>query len=401
MMSDSKHIRVLMVIPFLRHVGGMEKQSLRLAGKLRERGIDVSFLTTARPWEFFGSNAATIRDSIDGFPVTTIPGIYIPIMKNFPLEFLVWGVFFILFHRQHITILHGHQLFSSGVVVGAASRLTGIPSLVKLARSNINGDIDDILHRPFKKIKMRLFRHVTRFIAIIPEMMRELEDIGIPNEKILHIPNGVNSTIFSPPLPNEKKLLRQKLNLPLEHPIVLWDSRLSPSKRPEYVLEAWSEVHTQLPEALLIHIGRTGGGKEYQANLQKTIQAHHLETSIRFMGVVQNPQDYAKAADCFTYGAPSEGLSNALLQAAATGLSIAVPENEGNKQIVQHGVNGFLAAANDPRDLALQLITILTDREKQKRFGTLAREHVQKYFSLDSVANSYAALYMELLDARS
>lgn len=399
-MTSAPHtIRVLMVIPFLRHVGGMEKQSLRLAGKLRERGIEVSFLTTARPWEFFGVNAAKIHETINGFRVTTIPGIYIPIMKNFPLEFLVWGVLYIFFHRRTIDILHGHQLFSSGVVVAAATHLTRIPSLVKLARSNVNGDIDDILHRPFKNIKIRLFRHITRFIAITPEMIQELIGIGVSRENILHIPNGVDTSEFAPVSPEEKIELRKKLNLPLDQPIVLWNTRLSPSKRPEYVLEAWNDVHASVPTALLVQIGQKGGGQEFQDRLNAIVKQHHLETSIRFMGTVSSAEaaDYTKAADCFTFGAPSEGLSNALLEAAVTELAIAVPNNAGNREIIQQGMNGLLSDPEQTRDLAACLCELLLQSERRAELGKNARTSVLERFSLDSVAARYMILYRDLL----
>lgn len=389
-------MRVLMVIPFLRHVGGMEKQALRLAGKLRDQGIAVSFLTTARPWEFFGNRRAKIHDTVNGFSVLTIPGIYIPIMKNFPLEFLVWGVLFIFFRRHRIDILHGHQLFSSGVVIGAASLLTNLPSLVKLARSNVNGDIDDILHRPFRKTKILLFRHVTRFIAITSEMTKELESIGVLREKILTIPNGVDTVLFAPVSPEKKISLRKKLNLPLDRPIVLWNSRLSPSKRPEYVLRAWKDVHQKLPDALLAHIGQGGGKKEFPAHVRAFIPTHEFAESIRSMGIVDNPDEYAKAADCFTFGAPSEGLSNALLEAAATGLAIAVPKNEGNKAVIQNDVNGLLSKIDDPRDLAAKLLTLLHNSQKRNSLGNASRVYVVKHFSLDTVADRYAELYRDL-----
>ncbi|MBI2426766.1 MAG: glycosyltransferase family 4 protein [Candidatus Kerfeldbacteria bacterium] len=400
MSTTHRPYRVLMVIPFVRHIGGMERQSLQLAQALSRRGVGVTFLTTARLWEFFGSKPARVHGDIEGFPVVTIPGVYIPIMKNFPLEFLLWGMAYLAFHRRSFDILHGHQLFSSGVVVGAGTRLFGIPSLVKLARSGKLGDVEDVETRPFQRIKKFIFRSITRFIAMTPAFVEDLTHFGIAQEKIALIPNGVDTERFAPPASREhKNEIRTRLGLPLDRPIVLMDSRLSPSKRPEHALAAWKIVHDAEPNALLVVIGRGGSRESLPPHLTMFVHKHGLEACVDFRGVVPNPEDYAKAADLFTLGSRSEGISNALLQAATTELGIAVPNNPGNASVIQDGVSGILADLDSPESLARALLFLLQNPEQTKTMGERAREHVQKHFSFSSVSSEYLNLYHELTRA--
>lgn len=400
MTDQEKTYRILMVIPFLRHVGGMEKQSLQLAHTLQKHGHEVTFLTTARLWEFFGTKRARVIESIEGFHIVTIPGIYIPIMKIFPLEFLFWGVLYLLFTHRSFDILHGHQLFSSGVVVGVGSRLFGIPSLVKLASSGETGDIYDINHRPFRGIKSLLFRSIDRFIAITPLIHQELQKFGISGNRIVHIPNGVDPERFSPVTQVEKEDIRKKLQLPLGVPIVLFDSRLAPSKRPEFIFEAWKEVHSSCKDALLLHIGQGRHGHVVPPPLLSYIHENGLESSILFRGTVNNPDDFVKAADLFTLGSRSEGLSNALLQAAACGLGIVVPNHKGNALIVQHEITGLLADLDNASDLAQKLLMLIQDESQRQQLGRNARAFIEEHFSLVQIARHYTRLYEELVRSR-
>lgn len=76
-----------------------------------------------------------------------------------------------------------------------------------------------------------------------------------------------------------------------------------------------------------------------------------------------------------------EGLSRVLVEAAAAGRPIVATDVPGCREIVQHGVNGFLVPLKNVEKLAESISILLRDRDLAERYGQAGRELVIHHFS--------------------
>jgi glycosyltransferase involved in cell wall biosynthesis len=65
----------------------------------------------------------------------------------------------------------------------------------------------------------------------------------------------------------------------------------------------------------------------------------------------------------------------------------------GNPELVDHGRTGFLAQPGDAKDLATNLLKLLSDSGTMQQFGRQAAERVQQHFSMKQMVDQYSDLY--------
>ncbi|MGH8553922.1 MAG: glycosyltransferase family 4 protein, partial [Methylococcales bacterium] len=88
-----------------------------------------------------------------------------------------------------------------------------------------------------------------------------------------------------------------------------------------------------------------------------------------------------------------EGLPKSLLEAAACGRPIVTTHTSGCKEIVRHGVNGFLVPVRDARALADALETLIQNPALRQTMGRAGRAMVEQDFSDERVIAATLGLY--------
>ncbi len=92
-----------------------------------------------------------------------------------------------------------------------------------------------------------------------------------------------------------------------------------------------------------------------------------------------------------------EGLSRVLVEAAAASRPIVAADVPGCREIVRHGVNGFLVPLKNVEKLAGSIDILLKDRELAERFGRAGRDLVIQNFSSAIINSRTIELYSKLL----
>lgn len=91
-----------------------------------------------------------------------------------------------------------------------------------------------------------------------------------------------------------------------------------------------------------------------------------------------------------------EGLPKALLEAAASGCAIVTTNIPGCREVVQHGVNGWLVPVRDVQALAGSLREAIERPDLRKRYGAAVREHIVANFLVGRVNSETLAIYDDL-----
>lgn len=170
---------------------------------------------------------------------------------------------------------------------------------------------------------------------------------------------------------------------------------LSPQKNFTNLLRAWKLLLQNSDLKARLYIVGDGVEKEM---LQEKITQEKLDGSATLLGRRNDVQDLMNMADGYVMSSDWEGFPMVLLESAATELPIVATEVGGNSEIVRHGESGYICQPKSEQSLAkaMQGLMAQTAPELQE-MGRIGREHVQKNFSVESIAKQWNGIYETLL----
>jgi glycosyltransferase involved in cell wall biosynthesis len=302
----------------------------------------------------------------------------------------VWNADRALARDRHeldvIHILGGH---SDQMIFAASARRHGLPTVMKLNNHRADLVKSDRLGRWLRTPQVRrwMARRITAHVAISTEIADELLAIGVPRERIHHIPNGVDTERFHPVGRDARRALRRRLGLPEEPVTVLFSGAVVERKRPHLVIEALAACG---PDVQLVVLGPIDDHSPYGRRLRGLVGRHNLADRIHFAGYVADPIPYFQAADLFCLPSTSEGLSSAVLEALSCGLGTVVSPVSGMADAIEQGVSGLI---EDDAQLATALKTLIADPSQRADFGAAARARILERFDLDEVAQRHLELF--------
>ncbi len=129
-----------------------------------------------------------------------------------------------------------------------------------------------------------------------------------------------------------------------------------------------------------------------------TIGELELGDVVRLRGSLRASEvpEALRAADVLLHASVSEGISNAVLEAMASGLAVVTADSGGMREAITDGVDGLVVPVRDPEAMARALERLARDPESRRAMGRAARETAVARFDLEHQADAFAALYRRL-----
>lgn len=185
----------------------------------------------------------------------------------------------------------------------------------------------------------------------------------VPGSRVNVIPNAVNwplasvEPIVAPPEKNQRYRL-------------LAVGRLHPVKGFDILIRAFAAIADFFPEWDLVILGE-GDSREA---LQSQIEAVGCSGRISLPGRVGNIGQWYAQSDLYVLSSRTEGLSNTLLEAMASGLApVAFDCETGPREIVRNGLDGVLVRpAEDDEALAAHLSDMMAHPEQRRAYARRA-----------------------------
>lgn len=184
--------------------------------------------------------------------------------------------------------------------------------------------------------------------------------------------SGVNIKKFVPiPYPSEKKM------------IFTYIARIMKAKGIEQFLDAARELHSENVE---FHV--CGYCEE---DYKDIISKEERKGIITYHGLVENVIEYEKKSHCIVLPTfHPEGISNVLLEAAACARPIITTDRPGCREVVEHGINGFLVKERDSEDLIKKMkIFMSLSNEERAKMGVRGRKKIEDNFSRTIIVQAY------------
>jgi sugar transferase (PEP-CTERM/EpsH1 system associated) len=363
--------RVAQVIPSLQ-VGGLQKIVVRLVDHFQSR-MDHLVVTPS------GDGPLRTRFST-GVPVRPLAD---------PRRSGKWNAVRMarLFRAYRPDVVHTRNWTCLDAIIGA--RLAGVPVVIhgEHGREASDPEGSNAFRRRVRRLLAPL---VTEFVTVSRDLARWLaSDVGIPPAKITQIYNGVDTEAFSP---GDRHEAREGLGLPHD-PIVMGTvGRLDPVKDHRGLIEAFHRLASRRDTRLLI----VGDGP-CRPELERLTNQLGLRGRVHLLGERDDINVMLRALDVFILPSLGEGISNAILEAMATGLPVVATRVGGNPELVDDGVTGFLVPSGSTNSLTAALLRYLDDPGLMRHHGDAGRTRTLNEFSLSRMFAAYDALYARVL----
>ena len=216
-----------------------------------------------------------------------------------------------------------------------------------------------------------------------------------PRSRIRLIPNGIDLAAFHPDA-GVRKTTRQELDV-ADRFMWLAVGRLTAAKAYHDMFAAFRRVLDADSRATLL----IAGEGELEAELRATVEASGMSREIRLLGVRPDIAALMQAADGFVMSSAWEGLPIVLLEASASGLPVVATDVGGSHDAIADGLTGYITPPGDPVALAGAMESVMAmPADARAAMGAAGREHVANAFELESIVDTWQALYDDLLAAR-
>jgi len=269
------------------------------------------------------------------------------------------------------------------VIIAHAYRHLHTTKALKLARK-INSKIFLVTHAPFiednstrsfagklsvlfydKFIASKTLNGFDKIIAITNWEKPYLLKLGVKEEKIVYIPNGIPDEFFK--------------TKPKKGKNILFLGRVSPIKNLESLIFAMSLVKNKKIKLDIVGPAENN----YKEKLVVMIKEMKLEKRVRFYPPVFDLKQKIRLIDeyeIFVLPSKREAMPQALIEAKARGKIVISSKSEGGKEMINNNEDGFLFEIDDYHKLA-EIIDNITkmDLNEKARIQKNALKSVEKF----------------------
>lgn len=145
------------------------------------------------------------------------------------------------------------------------------------------------------------------------------------------------------------------------------------------------------------------GDGELKSELRFSIGDLGLADRVRLAGGVPPAEVLARLSqtDIFMLSSVEEGISNAVLEAMASGVPVVTTNAGGMAEAVTDGVEGFVVPVRDVARFADRLEVLARDPALRASMGRAARERAEREFSITRQVDEFEKIYMSCCEVRA
>ena len=352
------------------HLGGAARSARRLVTGLSHAGHDVVVFSARSPRQ----PPSALPSCDDDVRVHWLPFSYEDAVRALTVE-----------DRQRpFELFHGFTL------------LAALPCLrVADGRRPVIASIRGVDGLSFDEPEIAVLRGCDWITSVSRDSLARAAAVVDLSNRSAFIPNGVDLTRFSggwtPTVENEGIVgtvatLRRKKNVPL-------------------LVRAYTALDRSVRRGLLL-VGDTYEGDTFDSvqrvELLELLDALDLARETRLVGLVAHDRvpEYHRAMRVFALSSDHEGMPNALLEAAASGVPIVATAVDGVKDVLTDGEDALLVEPRNADAFAAALWRVLTTPELAVRLSVSARRTAER-LSTAAELERFMSTYASLLHARA
>ena len=267
----------------------------------------------------------------------------------------------------------------------------------------------------------RWAQRCARLIVAPSGVARAARVLDVPRERLVELPNGVDTELFGPREVDRAELWRRVL---VEEPrgwlpdrpagsaryedeqvaelgggtVLLYVGRFTAVKRLDRLIAAFGKAKQRLtsPAGLVLVGGHPG---EWEGEHPAQV-ARRLEVPDVFLAGWYRHEELPElfaASDAVVLASEREQFGQVLVEGMACGLPAVAPRSLGPALIVEDGRTGRLTAPGDEEALAAAMVELVEDPAKRARLGEEARAAAHARFSWEGISDELGTVLREVI----
>lgn len=228
----------------------------------------------------------------------------------------------------------------------------------------------------------------TRFMA------GKLLDLGIPHDRVVYVPNGVERSRFYPVRDDAVASIRDDLDIQARKVVLYLGSMSLTNHAVDLLLEAFATVLRNHQRAVLLMVG---GGEDFDL-LRRQAKALNLGGAVRFVGRVVPAMApvYYRLADVSVDPVRDDLASRArsplkVMESLVSATPVVTGDVGDRRQLFAAG-GGLLVPPGDPTALAKAILEVLRDETLRDRLSAESRAVGERHY-WDQLVFDFAKIY--------
>lgn len=297
-------------------------------------------------------------------------------------------------------VIHVHEYRSFQSVVHHYAKKHGVPYILQ-AHGSLPRSIG-----AWRKLKWiydvlfgyRLLSDASKVIALSRIEAERYRGMGVPEEKVAVIPNGIDLSEYVDLPP--KGSFKKKFSIDEKEKIILYLGRIHRIKGIDILLKAFAAVIGKLGDVKLVVAGPDDG---YLRELQALTKALKIEDNVLIPGPLYSRSKLEAYVDADVYVLPSryETFPMGLLEAYSCGKPVIASRVGGLKDLVIDKVTGLSVEPGGTKQLANSIRYLLNNDDKAEEMGLRGKQFVKKNFAIEKVVDRLARLYEGIIDNKA
>ncbi|NQT51562.1 glycosyltransferase, partial [bacterium] len=222
-------------------------------------------------------------------------------------------------------------------------------------------DVNEFCFRwPIRRMVRRALDGATRLVAVSGPLKQKMCSVGVPDDKVTVIPNGVDTAVFHP---GDRAAARQALGLSPDDTVLLSAGTLVEKKGFQHLIAGLGMAPA--PPAARFYIAGRG---PFLPALEQAVARAGVADRVTLLGHLSLDAmvRWYQAADLFCFGSLREGCPNTIIEALACGTPVVTTPVGAVPDLVQPGQDGVVFPMSAPAAFARALAEALDtawDRE--------------------------------------
>jgi glycosyltransferase involved in cell wall biosynthesis len=297
-----------------------------------------------------------------------------------------------LLRANRYDIVHIYFSLPTGALIPAL-RIGKIPVVVSLRGSDVPGYDERnarlvLAHRVLRPLTRWIWRRAARVVPVC-DSLGVLARETLPTLAYTVIGNGVDLELFAPG--------PRRTGADDDRVRCLAVGRLIDRKGIADLLRAWSHLPRNRYALEIV------GGGPAEASLRALAAELGLGAEVCFAGPLDREAvaERCRQSDMFVLTPYEEAFGNVFAEAIAAGLPVIGSDIGAIPDLVENGQNGILVPPGDPGAIVRAILELGGDPARRAAISARNRARAESMLSWASAADSYLALYAELIAARS